>query len=399
MLINIESPAAQRSSASRFALFRLGFRPFYLAAALFGALAVAWWWAEFSWGLLRPGQLAGTLWHAHEMVFGFAAAVIAGFLLTAAQTWTAVATPKGWRLAVLVVAWLAGRLGLWWYSAITAWIDLLFLPLVAVALWQVLAKANNKRNYFLVVLLAVLTAFNAAFHAAVHGLIQISALGAVEAALFIMVVLITVIGGRVMPMFTANGVPGVRQYKRAWLERLVIALTAIGLTLFVIGAEQVGAAGVAAVLLLAAIAHAVRLVGWGAFQTHRKPILWILHVSYAWIPIGLVLMALQALGIVSTSAAIHALAVGAVAGMMLGMMTRTSRGHTGLAMQAGRSEVTAYICIQLGALARVAAALAGPALYTPLIALAAALWVLAFGLFVARFAPVLMTPRSDGKPG
>lgn len=395
MLIQIESPASRRANPTGFALFALGFRPFYLAAAIFGAMAVGWWWAELNLGLSRPAGLGGTLWHAHEMVFGFAVAVVAGFLLTAAQTWTGVATPSGWRLAVLVAAWLAGRLAMWWYSPVAVWVDLLFLPLVAGVLLRVLVKAGNRRNYFLLVLLAVLTACNALFHASVNGWLGWPAIGAVQVALFLMVVLVTVIGGRVMPMFTANALAGVRQYKWVWLDRLAIALTVLGLVLFVVPLQLPGAL----VLLVAAALHVVRLVGWGALASRRKPILWILHLSYAWIPVGLVLLALCAMGLVSTSAALHALAVGAVAGMMLGMMTRTSRGHTGHTMQAGSREVTAYVCIHLGALARVAAAFVPADSYALMVSLAAGLWVVAFSLFVVTFAPLLLSPRQDGKAG
>ena len=398
MLIQIESPASRNRGRTGIALFALGFRPFYLAAAVFGALAIAWWWAEFTLGLSRPAHLAGTLWHAHEMVFGFAVAVVAGFLLTAAQTWTGVATPSGWPLAALVVAWLAGRLAMWWYGPLWAWVDLLFLPLVAGALWRVLVKSGNRRNYFLLVLLAVLTACNALFHASVNnwlGWSGYSAIRAVHVALFLMVVLITVIGGRVMPMFTANAVAGVRQYKRVWLDRLTIALTVLGLVLFVMPLQLPGALA----LLLAAALHVVRLVGWGALASRRKPILWILHLSYAWIPAGLVLLALCAIGVISASAALHALAVGAVAGMMLGMMTRTSRGHTGRPMQAGTLEVTAYVCIHLGAVARVAAGFVPAEGYAPMISLAAGLWVVAFTLFVVTFTPFLLMQRQDGKAG
>ena len=395
MLIQIESPASRRANPTGFALFALGFRPFYLAAAIFGAMAVGWWWAELNLGLSRPAGVAGTLWHAHEMVFGFAVAVVAGFLLTAAQTWTGVATPSGWPLAALMAAWLAGRLAMWRYGPLSVWVDLLFLPLLAGVLFRVLVKAGNRRNYFLLVLLAVLTACNALFHASVNDWLGWPASRAVHVALFLMVVLITVIGGRVMPMFTANALAGVRQYKWVWLDRLTVAMTVLGLVLFVMPLQLPGAL----VLLVAAALHVVRLVGWGALASRRKPILWILHLSYAWIPVGLLLLALCAMGLVSTSAALHALAVGAVAGMMLGMMTRTSRGHTGRAMQAGSREVTAYVCIHLGALARVAAAFVPADGYALMVSLAAGLWVVAFSLFVLTFAPFLLSPRLDGKAG
>ena len=194
--VNRASPISQlKRDSPRFALFALGFRPFYLAAAMFGVLAMAWWWAEFSLGVARPGQLGGLLWHAHEMVFGFAAAVVAGFLLTAAQTWTGVPTPSGWPLAALVAVWAAGRLGMWWYGPATLWLDLLFLPLVAAALLRVLVKAGNRRNYFVVALLAAWVACNAVFHACVNGWLAWPAIAALQAALFILVVLVTAAGG------------------------------------------------------------------------------------------------------------------------------------------------------------------------------------------------------------
>jgi uncharacterized protein involved in response to NO len=399
MLIQIEAPAPQHPAKPAFALFALAFRPFYLVAALFAVLAIVWWWVELRFGLSRPSALPGTLWHAHEMVFGFATAVVAGFLLTAVQTWTGIAAPSGKYLAVLVGAWFAGRLAMWWYSPLSVWIDLLFIPLVAAALLRVLVKADNRRNYFLVLLLAVLFLCNATFHVLTGGLRTewsgTSAVRAVHAALFVMVVMITVIGGRVMPMFTANAVKGVRQFKSVWLDRLTILMTVIGLSLFVAQIQVLSAL----VLFLAAFANAIRLAGWGALASGRKPILWILHLSYAWIPAGLVLLALSALGWVSASAAMHALAVGAVSGMMLGMMTRTSRGHTGRVLQAGKAEVLAYVCIHLGTLARVLAAFSGGGGYWTLIFLAAVFWLLAFTLFVAKFTVLLVMPRLDGKPG
>jgi len=213
------------------------------------------------------------------------------------------------------------------------------------------------------------------------------------AGLALLIVLESVIGGRVIPAFTRSVNPGLALRERRSLDRAAIGATALGLALWLVAVP-----GAAAVLALAAALQAWRLAGWQPWAARRRPILWILHLSYAWIPPGLALLAAAAAGLVARSAGVHALAVGATGGLVLGMITRTARGHTGRALEVSRAEVMAYACLMLAAVLRVAAALVPP-WFAPAACAAGAAWIAAFALYVWRFAPWLAAPRIDGKDG
>jgi uncharacterized protein involved in response to NO len=216
----------------------------------------------------------------------------------------------------------------------------------------------------------------------------------VSAAILIIVVIEAIIGGRVIPMFTRNGAPGSEPVIDGRRDRVVMSATVGAALAFLIGVPGPLAAALAAA---AAIAQATRLLGWQPLATARNPLLWILHLSYGWIPIGFVLLALHALGTVSASAALHALAVGATAGLIVGMITRTALGHTGRELKAGRAESAMYLLIQAGAVARLAAAL-GLANGLALV-VAAVCWSAAFILYLAVYGRYLMAPRIDGREG
>lgn len=356
----------------QFALFRLGFRPFYLLAAGLAALAVP------AWALGR----ADLLWHAHEMVFGFAVAVITGFLFTAARNWTGLETPSGALLAGFALLWLAGRVLLAVDAGLPAAIvDSLFLPAVAIALAVPLFRARN-RNRFFVGLLLLFALLNIAFHAGWRPLAML------EAALGLVVVIVTIMGGRVIPAFTANAIPTARVRRFDWLDRTSIAAAALAIVAHLTGV------GVAPIAFVAALLNAARLVLWDPLATRGVPILWILHLSYAWIPLGLVLLAAG-----HASPALHAFAVGAVGGMVIGMMTRTARGHTGRPLHAGPAEVAAYALAQLAAVVRVLIPLIWPAGHSTAIIVSATLWSAAFAIYVIVYAPILTRARVDGKPG
>lgn len=377
----------------RFALFDLGFRPFYLGAALFAALGVPAWIAHhFAWSGFAA--LPGMAWHAHEMVFGFAAAVIVGFLFTAARAWTGLATPSGAPLAALVALWAAGRvLMITGPDALAAAVDVLFLPLAAAALWSPLRRSRN-RNQFFVAILLLLAAVNVAFHLSRLGVIGGSPILHARAALFVVVFVVALMAGRVVPSFTRNVLPdaGVRQ--RARLDQASLALLA---TAFAAHLWSGAPALVAALALAAAALHAARALGWAPWATRRRPILWILHAAYAWIPLGLALLAAAALGLVPQPIALHALAIGAVGGMILGMITRTARGHTGRPLVAGPAETLAYALVLLAALARIVPALRPELVDLSLVA-SAALWSGAFAIYLVEYVPILCLPRADGKP-
>ena len=412
-LLHIEEPPAALNAASHFQrhpLWRLGFRPFYLAAALFAALAVPLWMARLAgWldGLPAVSRAlhVGLGWHMHEMVFGVAVAVIVGFLYTAGRNWTGLWTPTGGRLAAIVCLWLAGRAAMLLadpaQSPWAALVDLAFLPVAAWPLWRVMQQSGNRRNYFLVGLLALMALANAVYHAASLGWLAVAPGTAVQAAILLIVVMESAIGTRVIPMFTRNGAPGSAPVSHVRTDQVSIGLLAAT------GLAWTAAAPAWLLAPLAAAAGAlvlVRLWRWQPLRTLRVPLLWILHLSYAWIGAGMLLLALAALGLASASAAFHALAVGSMAGLIIGMMTRTTLGHTGRMLKAGRAETAMFVLVQLGALARVAAALLNGqgglgGLNAALLLVSAACWSIAFAAYALVYAPYLASARIDGKEG
>jgi uncharacterized protein involved in response to NO len=367
----------------RFALFDLGFRPFYLLAGAYAALAVPLWALEYAGWLPGPG----IQWHAHEMIFGYAFAVIAGFLLTAVRAWTGRPTPMGWALGGIAALWLAARALAFVSLPAAAVAGVLFAIALAWGIGAPLVAAGNRRNLFLVALVLALGAAGA--------LLQFYPQLGIALGLDLVLFVMTVISGRVVPMFTNNAVAGAGARRSKRLEG-----AALGSIVLLIGLDAFGWAGAAAgVALFAAVAHAVRLALWAPHRTLGKPILWILHLSYAWIVAHLALRGLAGFGLVGTALATHALTVGAIGGMTLGMMTRTARGHTARPLVAGRAETAAYVLVQMAAFARVLVPLALPATYVGAALASALLWFAAFTLFFFTYLPILTRARLDGQPG
>lgn len=378
-------------------LLRLGFRPFYLGAALFACLSVP------LWVLLFLGQLAWApvaqplLWHAHEMLFGFAAAVVVGFLLTAGKAWTGLATPRGAPLALLVLLWLGARLAaLFAPYPVYAALDLLLLPAVAAILVSLLLRAGNRRNLPLAALLGLLALANLAFHLSVLGLLDLPPVRALYAALALIVLIESVMAGRVVPAFTMNAIPGLRLKAHPRLDAATLLVSALALGLWVAAAPG---PVVSVALGLACLLQLQRLWGWQPWRTRGRPILWILHLAYAWIPVGFGLLAIAELGWATPSAGVHALAVGATGGLIIGMVTRTARGHTGRPLQVSPTEVAAYALVMLAAVLRSLVPLAAPQYLVASVAGAALAWSLAFALYLAVFTPWLLGARQDGKDG
>jgi uncharacterized protein involved in response to NO len=380
----------------RTALFNLGFRPFYLLAALFAALAVPAWVADLSGHGWPARYLEGLIWHQHEMVFGFVLAVITGFLLTAGRVWTGRAMPSGAPLALLAAHWLAARVlmlsGPGWLGAL---VDGAFPFVLAAVLGRVIFGARNARNYFVPALIAALGLVNAGFHLSALGLVEAPPSFWTQGGLYVEVLLLIVMAGRVVPSFTANALPQAKMRRSAALDYAALALSAIA---FACALGEVGGWLGAIPAFAAAALHAARQTGWAPFATRGRPILWILHLSHAWIPVGFVLLGLAAFGLVIGAAPLHAFAVGALAGTIIGMITRTALGHTARPLAAGRSELACYVLVQCAAVARVAAALVLTA-YMPLVYLSATLWSAAFLTYFFAYAPRLASPRLDGRPG
>jgi len=397
-LLRIEEPA-DTAGRSGNPVWRLGFRPFYLAAAAFAALAVPLWVAQYlGWLPTEAGEALHLSfgWHMHEMVFGMAVAVVIGFLYTAGYNWTGLWTPTGAHLRALVGLWLAGRLAMLLAGPATgALIDLLFLPTATWPLWRVMRKSGNSRNYFLVGLLGLLAVANAVFHAAALGWIAVAPAAPVHAAVLIIVLMEAAIGTRVLPMFTRNGAPGTAPRVQVRLDRWSLGMLAVSALCWIAEAPAwlFGPLALAAAALIL-----LRLWRWQAMRTLHVPLLWILHLSYAWIAAGLILLALSRWQLVGSSAGFHALTVGSMAGLILGMITRTALGHTGRPLKAGRAERCMFVLIQASALTRVLAAL-GLDSQALLLAISGACWAVAFLAYVAVYLPYLRSARLDGKAG
>ena len=359
----------------------LGFRPFYLLAGAYAALSVPLWAAQYAGWL--PG--ANALAHAHEMLFGYAFAVIAGFLLTAVRAWTGQPTPSGAALAAIAALWIAGRVAAALSLQAAMVFDLAFAVAVAMGIGRPLVASGSRRNWFFILLVLALGGAGVVFHSAPRaGLV----LG-LDVVLFV----IAVVAGRVVPSFTNNAIP------RAGARRgRIVEYAALGsiLALLVFDALQLP---VALVALAAAVFHAIRLALWAPWATRNRPILWILHVSYGWVVVHLALRGLGELGLAQPVLATHALTVGAIGGITLGMMTRTARGHTARPLRVGAWEIAAYGLVQGAALVRVLLPIVAPQAYAASIVLSAALWCAAFTIFTVVYVPVLTRPRLDGQPG
>lgn len=376
-------------------VWALGFRPFFLMAGALAALWIVLWLLALFVPLRPPLAANGAEWHAHEMIFGFGVAVLAGFLLTAAKNWTRQPTPKGAPLVGLVLLWLLGRVvmvfGAQLPSALVAVVDITFLPVLAVVLALPLWRARSHRNYPFVALLLALSGVNLLFHLA-----PLLRLTTTTIAVEVMVVFLVVMGGRVIPAFTRNALPRARVTSRRWLDALAIAacvaypiarLADLGLASDVIG-------------LMAGAFNLARLAGWDSWATRRSPILWVLHLGYLWIGVGYLMLGLvRWLPGLAGSAPLHALTVGALGSLTLGMMSRVGLGHTGRPLVLARSMSLAFVLLTVAALTRVVLPLVSPDLMTSALVVSGAAWSCAFAVFVVVYWPILTQPRVDAAPG
>jgi len=377
------------------ALLSYGFRPFFLLAGLYSGLAILVWLPMFYGELSAATTFAPRDWHIHEMLFGYVAAVVTGFLLTAIPNWTGRLPLQGMPLLVLVSVWFLARIAVatsaWIGWAPAAVIDSAFLVLVAAAAAREIAAGRNWRNLTVVVVIAVLAAADIGFHLEAHffGVADY----AIRAGLGAIVLLITLVGGRIVPSFTHNLLAraGAGRLPASFgrFDAVTVGVSAAALLLWII---MPAALVTAVALLLAGILQAARLARWAGERTVREPLVFVLHVAYAFVAIGFLLSGAGALGIVAESAGIHAWAAGAIGTMTLVVMTRASLGHTGRPLVASPTTRAIYVAVVIAALARIAAALQ-PEWSNLLLDVAAFAWAAAFLGFGVSYMPILCSPR------
>ncbi|MGY8662446.1 NnrS family protein [Bradyrhizobium sp. UFLA05-109] len=368
------------------------FRPFFLLAAIQAAASILVWLPLFYGELSLSSAFAPRDWHVHEMLYGFLPAVITGFLFTAIPNWTGRLPIQGTPLAALVIVWLAGRIavtcsaGLGWAVALA--VDAAFLALVVAAALREIAAGKNWRNLPVVMLVLLLLAGNVGFHLEVH--IEGAADYSIRVGIAVVVLLISLIGGRIIPSFTRNWLvkmnPGRLPVPFGRFDSVVIALSALALLCW-IASPLSALTGVA--MALVGVLHIVRLARWAGDRTTRERLLLILHVGYAFVPLGFLLHAAAAFGALPPSAGIHAWMAGAAGTMTLAVMTRATLGHTGQALTASVATQAIYAAIIVAALARICAVVS-PAHGEVLLHVAAFGWVAAFAGFAIAFGPLLV---------
>ena len=397
MLIKLPDPDNQQTIAMP--LLALGFRPFFLLAGIFSAAFLLVWGVLYAKG--GPQNIYGSInWHGHEMIFGFVSAVIAGFLLTAVKNWTGRQTVHGVPLLLLAMMWLLGRVTPFFNELpywLVAFIDLSFLPLLVLSILPLLLTTKNYRNLVFVVILLMLTLANGAFHLAAAGLFAGGERHALYAGVYIILVLISIMGGRVIPFFIERGLDGQFQRKQSsFIE------TSSTLLLVVLGITHVAAlnsALTAGIAMLAAALHLLRLSGWYDKGIWRVPLLWVLVLGYAWIVTGLFLLSLSLLGLIAISLALHALTIGGIGVLTMGMMVRVSMGHSGRKLLAPGLLPAAFAALNVAALVRVLLPLLLPTgVYSWLVSISALIWSAAFAVFIYQMWPVYFSARVDDRP-
>jgi uncharacterized protein involved in response to NO len=382
------------------ALLSYGFRPFFLFGALYGVAAMLVWLPQYTGALSLPGAFAPLVWHAHEMIFGFIPAVVAGFLMTAVPNWTGRMPLQGSPLLALVLIWLAGRLAIALSGAIgwaaTMVVDSAFLVALVGVMGREIVAGKNWRNLRVLAIVGASALANIGFHVEAH----LTGAGAhaqkfgVAAAL----ALVILVGGRIVPSFTRNWLarnnPGPLPAGFDTVEKGVFGVTLAALAAWALG---LGGRIAALLLVVAGLGQAWRLVRWQGARARADALVLVMHTAYAFIPAGFLLMAAAAAfpAAIPASAGLHAWMVGGVAGMILAVMTRASLGHTGRALQADGRTVAIYVALFVAALARIGAALA-PGAAEPLLWGAALAWIAAFGGFAAVYGPYLTSPRRNG---
>ncbi|ODB89223.1 short-chain dehydrogenase [Candidatus Thiodiazotropha endoloripes] len=395
--IPLGDPGSPASPPRGYALFALGFRPFFLLAAISGlALMLLWLWFWLSPTGFNHYSLVGS--HSHEMLFGFSLAIIAGFLLTAVRNWTGIDTPTGTPLALLAGLWFAGRLLPFVPTTLVGLfvlIDLLFLPALITALSRPLVKAENRINRLFLPLLVMMAVANLLYHLEAVGLLATSRSG-ISLMINSILLLLIFVSGRVLPFFTDKAVTDAAPRFSKQREQAVYALFLLwalsDLLLPNSWPPMLFALGVA-------ITQAWRLYDWHHPQIWNKPILWVLFAGLVWLVVGFLLKAMAQIGLFADNLATHALTAGAIGVTTLGMMARVALGHTGREIGANRVMVLAFILINIAVVIRVFIPVTELLSYPTCITLSAVAWSICYLLFSIIYLPILIRPRIDGRAG
>ena len=384
-------------------VLRLGFRPFFLAAGLFAVIAMAIWMASFVFSIkFTFSSLSPTLWHAHEMIFGYVMAVIAGFLLTAIKNWTGEEVLRGKALAFLFILWLLARilplLGMMVPIVIIAIVDVLFLLLLALACLRPVLKIKQYKQIGIISKLFLLMFCNLVFYLGVLGIIEEGVQWGLYSALYMIIALVLVMMRRVVPMFIKNGIDGETNIKNyAWIDLVSLILLVVLWVSDVFTIYDEFTAIIAAVLT---VLHTIRLIGWYTHKIWTKPLVWILVVAYIFIVLGFALITTSFYFGISPFLSVHAFTVGGIGLLTIGMMSRVSLGHTGRnVFDPPPAVLWIFISISLGAIFRIIFPLFNMELYVYWVAISQILWMIAFMLFVLIYAPMLLSARVDGRDG
>lgn len=381
-------------------LLSFAFRPMFLLAGGFAVVAMLVWILVFRGSIQPYGGAVSIWWHVHEMTIGFAGAVVAGFLLTAVATWTGRQPLRGMPVVALAVTWLAGRIAVFVAAPVPAAVlDMLFPVLLAVLAGREIIAGRSRRNYVIAAAIWAIPALNLLYHLGALGIVPAGSRVAGYLLVHLLALLVVIIGGRVVPAFTGNWLKfrgGTNlPVLRPAIEAIVIPLTAAAAL-----ADSLWTGSLAAGLLLtvAGLVHLARLLKWRGWAARADALVFVLHGAYACLAIGYLFIGVGALGApIPRTAAMHALTVGGIAGMILAMMTRVSLGHTGRPLKAASTTVVAYVALAIATVLRVAGPLSGGG-YGPLLDAAAGAWILAFTLFLVVYAPILTTARPDSRP-
>lgn len=386
-------------------VLRLGFRPFFLAGALFSVIALLLWGAMLSGYVTFQPYGGGMWWHIHEMLFGFGCAIVAGFLLTAIQNWTGIRGVSGSPLLGLFLLWLAGRIALLLPSILNDYvimlIDLSFLPAVAYLLARPLLKIKQYKNLLFVPILVLFTLANVEMHLAKFGLANVSIQQAAYASVTLMAVLMSVMAGRVVPMFTANGTKTEKVLALPLLEKLATgSLAVITLLLLIQPLLTVPAFVFGGLFIFSGICQAIRWLRWKPWITLGVPLLWSIHGSIFFIWTGLFTLGMSYfISVPIVSHLWHLITIGGMGGLILAMISRVSLGHTGRMLKQPKPMIWAFLSIFIAALVRVVGPILWSQHYITVINVSILFWVIAFGLFAYQYGPMLFKPRVDGRPG